>query len=454
MDLHLDIELGEHAGPGRRAALERALREAIQDGRLPPDTRLPSTRALAAELRLARGTVSAAYDQLAAEGYLLARTGSGTVVAGRQAPAVRSSRVPGPARPRFDLRPGTPDGSAFPAEAWLRATRKVLATTPGEAYGYGEPEGRIELRAGLAAYLGRARGVLADPGQIVVTSGYVQALSLLAGLFAGQRVAMEDPCLGFHRDVVRRAGAEVVPLPADERGARTDLLTGDVRAVVLTPAHQYPTGVTLHPERRHAVAEWARRHGGLVIEDDYDGEFRYDRQPVGAVQGMAPGHVAYAGTASKTLGPALRLGWLVLPGHLLGPVLDAKRHADLHTEHIGQLVLAELIASHGYDRNIRAARLRYRRRRDLLIGRLGERYRIGGVSAGLHALLHLPSGGPAEEDILAVAAAHDLAIGTLGEHWHTPGEHPAGVIIGYGTPSETRYREALPVLEKVLASVH
>ncbi|WP_143642053.1 aminotransferase class I/II-fold pyridoxal phosphate-dependent enzyme, partial [Streptomyces viridochromogenes] len=213
------------------------------------------------------------------------------------------------------------------------------------------------------------------------------------------------------------------------------------------PAHQYPTGVTLHPERRRALTEWARARGALIVEDDYDGEFRYDRQPVGALQGMAPGQVAYLGTASKTLGPALRLGWMVLSPHLVDAVADTKLHSDHHTESLGQLALAELIDSHAYDRHVRACRLRYRRRRDRLLDRLGSRARVRGIAAGLHALVEVDD----EERVLARARAHGLAVGRLGDHWHTPGAgRPQGLVVGYGTPREGAYGGALEALARAL----
>ncbi|GIF66565.1 GntR family transcriptional regulator [Asanoa ishikariensis] len=441
VDLHLDVPAG-----GRRAGLERALRTAIRSGRLTPGSRLPATRTLAVELGIARNTVAAAYDQLVAEGYLTARTGSGTTVAALPPPSPVFPALAPAVPPRFDLRPGSPDVSFFPAAAWLRAARRALADAPAATYDYGDPRGHPALRAALADYLGRVRGVLAHPDRIVVTSGYVQALALLAGLH--RVVAMEDPGLAFHRAVVRRAGARVVPLPVDTHGARTDLLESTVDAVVLTPANQFPLGAALAPARRRAVVDW----GGLVIEDDYDGEFRYDRQPVGAVQGVAPEQVAYVGTAAKTLGPALRLGWVVLPERLVEPVVEAKRHTDYHTEVIGQLTLASLLTSHEYDRHVRAARSRYRARRDLLLTRL-RGAPVRGVAAGLHALLPLPPGGPTEAEVLDEAARRGLALGDLGSHWHFTGDHPQGLIVGYGTPSESRYPAALDLLARLLTSV-
>ncbi|MQY35748.1 HTH-type transcriptional regulatory protein GabR [Streptomyces sp. RB17] len=443
VDLHVEPDSTD----GRRAGLERALRDAVRDGRLAPTTRLPATRRLATELGVSRGTVKAAYDQLVAEGYLTALQGSGTRVA--ELPPVASAE-PGTAAhtlaPRFDLRPGSPDVGAFPAAAWLRALRRAMATAPPLAYDYGDPRGRIELRTALSGYLGRARGVLAPPERIVVTSGYVQGLALLTRVLDGAAVAMEDPGLPFHREIVRRNGGTVRPAPVDARGVRPEDL-GDAAAVVVTPAHQYPTGVTLHPERRRALGDWARARGGLIVEDDYDGEFRYDRQPVGALQGMAPGHVVYLGTASKTLGPALRLGWMVLPPHLVDAVADAKLHSDHHTETIGQLALAELIDSHAYDRHVRACRLRYRRRRDRLLERLGAARSVHGIAAGLHALIDVPD----EAEVLARAEAEGLALGALGDHWHTVAEgRPQGLVVGYGTPRERVYPQALEVLAKVL----
>ncbi len=439
---------------GRRAGLERALRAAVRSGRLAPGTRLPATRRLAAELGLARGTVRAAYDQLITEGYLTARQGSGTAVARLPAPVPVRGTGEAPDAPRHDLRPGSPDTSAFPAAAWLRSARRALGGAASEVYGYGDPRGRPELRAALAGYLGRARGVPARPESIVIVNGYVQGLGLLARVLGGgAAVAMEDPGAAFYREVVRRNGPSVVALPVDERGARTDLLGPDVDAAVVTPAHQYPTGETLDPGRRRALTGWARDTGGLVIESDYDGEFRYDRRPVGAVQGTAPDHVVYVGTASKTLGPALRLAWMVLPEPLVEPVAEAKRYDDHATETLGQLTLADLIESHGYDRHVRACRVRYRRRRDALLARLrGFGLPVHGIAAGLQVMVSLPAGGPDERDVREAADARGLALGYLGDRWQEPGDrHPQGLVVGYGRPPEHAYAAALDALSATLA---
>jgi GntR family transcriptional regulator / MocR family aminotransferase len=460
LDLLLDVD---PASP-RRIGLERALRDAIRAGRLAPNTRLPSSRALAAELGVARGTVAAVYDQLVAEGQLAARRGSGTLVAALadEPPRGVAPEELAPGLP-MDLRPGSPDVTTFPTVAWARATRRALGSAPFTAYGYGDPRGRIELRTALSRYLARTRGVVARPQQIVITAGYQQGLSLVTTVsreIGGRDFAMEDPGLAFHREVVARSGHRVLPLPVDEQGARTDLLAtatySAAGTVVVTPAHQYPTGVTMHPLRRHALAAWARSNQGLVVEDDYDGEFRYDRQPVGALQGMAPDHVVYIGSASKTLGPAVRLGWMVLPPSLVGPVIEAKRFADYQTESVGQLTLADLISSHDYDRHVRSCRLHYRRRRDSLVERLQSheaRTRgvvVRGIAAGLQTLVDLPLAGPGEPDVVSRAAASGLALSGLQDHWHRPGHQPPAIVVGFATPPQHLFHAATRILADVL----
>ncbi|MEV0201498.1 PLP-dependent aminotransferase family protein [Nonomuraea sp. NPDC050691] len=453
-DLH--VELG--AEGGRRRRLEDALREAVRAGRLSPGARLPSTRGLAHQLGLARGTVSAAYDQLAEEGYLTIRAGSGTTVADIPQPAPASAGRPAtPATPRHDLRPGLPDISAFPTRAWLAATRRVLGAARPEVFGAGDPQGRVELRTALAGYLGRTRGVVAGPERIVIVSGYYQGLSLLSGVLAAagtRTVAVEDPGHNLFRDAVRRAGLTTLPLPVDHHGAQVDALTPDTGAAFLTPTHQYPTGVPLHARRRQALSAWARATGAVIVEDDYDGEYRYDRQPVGALQGTAPDHVVYCGTASKTLGPALRLAWMVLPPRLALPVVRAKQAADLYTETLGQLVLADLITSHAYDRHIRAARLRYRRRRHLLLDRVAALPGLTahGVPAGLHTLVTLdPSGSSTEDRLLAACARQGVALRGLTELHHDAAGRPQGVLVGFAAPAERAYPAALDALTTALA---
>ena len=332
-----------------------------------------------------------------------------------------------------------------------------LTNASASALGYGDARGRIELRTALAAYLGRARGVQARPDQIMITAGATQALSLLASALAGpgRVIAMEDPGFAMHRPVVRQAGHRVVGMPVDDRGLCTDGLAGlapQPVAVVVTPAHQYPTGVTLHPARRRALTSWARSHDVVIVEDDYDGEFRYERQPIGALQGTAPDQVVYVGTASKTLAPGLRLGWMVLPDRLVETLTELKLRTDLAAPTITQLTLAEMITDHGYDRHIRTVRLRYRRRRDLLIQALAGvgPDLVAGIPAGLQAPVRLPPGGPGEQDLIAAAAADGLALEGLSEHWHDARDRPQGLLIGFSKPSERAYPAAVALLAQVL----
>ena len=394
VDLHVDI-----VGPRARAGLEAALREAVQSGRLAPHTRLPSSRALAADLGVARNTVADAYSQLVAEGWLSGRTGAGTWVAGQPARSPGPPDLPpGPVAPfRYDLRPGVPDASLFPRPAWLRAAaRKVLGHAPDDVLGYPGRRGASELRVALAGYLARARGVIASPERIVVCAGFTHGLWLLCQVLrarGGGAIVVEAYGHRAHRDIAEASGLRVVPVPVDERGATVDRL-GDAGAVLLTPAHQFPLGMTLHPQRRREVVEWATGTSGLVIEDDYDGEFRYDRQPVGAMQALAPEHVIYAGTSSKSLAPGLRLGWLVLPSNIIDEVLAAMGPGGGMCPSLEQLTLAEMVSSGAYDRQVRRARLVYRRRRDRLAAVLQDvpGVRVGGIAAGLHALVRTRRG--------------------------------------------------------------
>jgi GntR family transcriptional regulator/MocR family aminotransferase len=401
----------------------------------------------------------AAYDQLVAEGYLVARQGAGTVVAdlGPETAATVEDRRGSDVR--LDLRPGTPDVSSFPVSAWLRSTRRAVAAAPARAYGYGDVRGRRELRAALVDYLGRTRGVHAVTDQVMITSGTTQSLSLLAMALraaGSDAIAMENPGFAMHRPVVQLAGQRVVSVAVDAHGVAAHQLD-DVQAAafVVTPAHQYPTGVVMHPTRRRALTAWARATGGIVIEDDYDGEFRYERQPIGSLQGTAPEHVVYLGTASKTLSPGVRLGWMVLPHRLIVPLIEVKRSTDLCAPTISQLTLADLITSHGYDRHIRTMRLRYRRRRDLLIESLAQvgpdlDVGVAGVPAGLQSPVLLPAHGPAEDEVVATAAAEGLALEGLGMHSFDDAPHVAGLLVGFSKPSERAYPAAVALLARVL----
>ncbi len=447
-DLHLDL-----AASRGRNDLVQALHTSIRTGRLPAGTRLPSSRSLAKDLGIARNTVADAYGQLVAEGWLTARQGSGTVVASRANVAPTPVATLPPVRTfRYDLTPGSPDVSTFPRGEWLAAARKAWPAAPNEAFGLGDPRGRIELRRNLADYLARARGVRADPERILICSGYVQALGLLCEAvrnLGGTTVATEEFGYSLHRDVIRARGLRPVPVALDEYGADVSQLTG--QAVLLTPAHQMPTGVPLSPERRTAAVEWAAKSGAVLIEDDYDGEFRYDRQAVGALQALDPERVVYTGTASKSLAPGVRLAWMVLPQHLLEPVIAVKRVADYQTATLEQLVLAEFIASGHYDRHVRRSRLHYRRRRDRLVELLAERapnVKVAGIAAGMHVLLDVPGDA---EDMVERAGRQGLGLASMSTYHFAP--TPAtrqAVIVGYGTPPDHAYPGALDLLCQVL----
>ncbi|MFK0043327.1 PLP-dependent aminotransferase family protein [Streptomyces sp. NPDC090741] len=452
-DLHLDLS----AGRGLRAGLVDALREAARSGRLAPGTRLPSSRTFAADLGIARNTVAEAYAELVAEGWLTARQGSGTRVAERARPLrpAGSARVrhPAPKRHSYSLVPGTPDLGAFPRAAWLTAARRALTDAPNEAFGYAiDVRGRVELREALAGYLARARGVYADPERIVLCAGFAHALMLLAGVLRARRVrevAVEGYGLYMHRETLTRAGLRTRPLAVDDAGARTQDLSGvgaGAGAVLLTPAHQFPTGAALTPARRAAAVDWARSTGGLIVEDDYDGEFRYDRQAVGALQGLDPDRVVYLGTASKSLAPGLRMGWMVVPPGLLDEVLAAKGTTDWTSSAVDQLTLAEFIRSGAYDRHVRGMRLRYRRRRDELVAAVSGRVAVSGIAAGLHAVLDLPAG--TEAAVLRAAAWQDLAVVPLSFFAHPDAELPRreALVVGYGTPPTSAWSATLTAL--------
>ncbi|MFF3624508.1 PLP-dependent aminotransferase family protein [Streptomyces sp. NPDC002467] len=452
-DLHLELP----ATGARRTALAQALREAVRTGRLAAGTRLPPYRTLAVDLGLARNAVADAYAELVAEGWFTARQGSGTRVADTAAPRTTPTTTvdPSPSAPRHDLLQGKPDPASFPRGAWAASARRALADAPTEAFGPGDPRGRPELRRALAAYLSRARGVRTDPANIVVCSGFANGLRLLASV-RPRDWAVEAYGLPFHHGILEAAGVRAHPLPLDEDGARTDALPSRARTLLLTPAHQFPTGGRLLPARRAAAVEWARGTGGLIVEDDYDGEFRYDRKPVGAVQGLAPEHVVYAGSLSKSLSPAIRLGWLALPDRLLDEVLAAKGLRESWASALDQLALADFIECGAYDRHVRRMRKRYRQRRDQLTTALAAdapHLRVTGIAAGLHAVVELPPG--RETPTLAAAHAAGLALDGLSSYHHPSDPTPPreGLVIGYAAPPDTAFTRALNTLSEVLGGV-
>ncbi|MFC8141964.1 PLP-dependent aminotransferase family protein [Streptomyces paradoxus] len=413
----------------RGRSLQAALREAVRSGRLTPGTRLPSSRDLAADLGVSRGLVTEAYEQLTAEGYLRSGRGSGTWVGAAVRAAEPRAHDLAPRSPgaRADFVPGTPDLALFPRAAWAAAHRAVLAELPHQELGYPDPRGLPRLRTALAELLARRRGVVADPERIVVVSGVAQATTLLGfALHArGVRtVGVEDPGSPQHDALYASAGVTAVPLPVDDEGVAPEpLRASGVRAVVTTPAHQFPTGIAYSARRRAELLDWARSVDGIVLEDDYDGDFRYDRAPVGALQGLDPDHVAYTGSVSKSLAPGLRLGWMLVPESWAEEVVERKRTMDLGHPSLDQALFARFLERGDYDRQLRRCQRAYRDRRDALVAALDAHFpgsKVSGIAAGLHVIATLPQRYGPEERFLARVAAAGAAVRPLSAYAHTP----------------------------------
>lgn len=471
------------APPGGLAHwLADRLRRAVADGRLPVGSRLPPSRVLAAELRVSRGVVTEAYRRLAEDGHVSGRGRGGTVVVA--APVAVSPAVPprpaGPApedgalfrgapgadvfeamrasAARIDLSPGLPDLAAFPRAAWLRAERAVLGELAATELGYGDPRGAPVLRRAVAGWLARNRGIRAAPEDVVIVAGVAQALALLALVLRDEgkdAVAVEDPGSLGVRQQLRGWGVRTPPVPVDAEGLRVDALRqSGAPAVLLTPAHQFPTGVVLGGERRRAVRRWAEE-GGLVLEDDYDAEHRYGRPPVAALRALLPEHVCYAGSVSKVLAPALRVGWLLVPRRYRDAVVDAKRLMDLGNAVLPQVVLARLMESGELERHLRALRRRHRRRRDAMVSAIAEELPgavVHGTAAGLHLLVTfddgLGTGGLSDVEVAAEALARGVKAQPLS--WHARLPTGPGLVLGYAACAPTRIRQGVAVLGDIL----
>ncbi|MFI6265899.1 PLP-dependent aminotransferase family protein [Micromonospora sp. NPDC051006] len=456
LDLHLEFD--RDAGfPGR--SLESALRESIRTGRLRAGSRLPGSRSLATDLGLARGTVVQAYAQLVAEGWLVSAPGSGTRVADVRHELPDSRRKPRPStasESAIELRPGLPDLGSFPRAAWAGSIRRALATASRGTLDYPEPTGLPALRAALTGYLARTRGVRCDPDAVVITAGFTQGLSLLARALRRRGVraiATENPGLAPHRMVLGAAGLTVTPLTVGAGGADPDEAVG--QAALLTPAHQHPTGVVLAPQHRYRFIAWARKHDAFLIEDDYDGEFRYDQRPVGAMQALAPERIVYAGSTSKSLAPGVRLGWFVVPEPLRRDLADVILETGAAVSSIDQLAMADLLTQGDYDRHIRRMRLTYRRRRAELADRLAEvtTTPLEGIAAGMHALLPLAS---AAEERRLIQIGRGQGLHLIGLHsngyWHDPADErqAAALILGYAAPPSHEWKLALSKLGQLV----
>ena len=474
------LQLSPATAPARGLTgwLADAIRAAIIDGRLQAGAPLPATRLLAGDLGVSRGVIVEAYQRLADEGLVSARPGAGTRVLGisRQAPVpwpapghrpaqVRAEPTGPPAerahpallpqpwraRAEIDLSPGVPDLSGFPRAAWLRAEKLVLEQASVADLGYGDPRGSRWLRTELAGWLARTRGLRADPDDIIIVTGVAQALALLARVLRDLgEIGVEDPGSRGSRDELAYWGLRPVPVPVDEHGLQVDAL-GDLRAVLLTPAHQFPTGVVLAPRRRRDLLDWAAAAGALIVEDDYDAEYRYDRAPVPALQASAPGLVAYAGSTSKTLAPGMRLGWLIPPGRLHTDLVEAKHASDLGSPALPQLVLARLIASGELEQHIRLVRKRQRNRRDALLRALREHLpaaRVQGIAAGLHLLITFPGRAGPDTDLAEAILQAGVLVHPLSWHRQRPGV--PGIVLGYAAHPPDQLHEATRRIAQVL----
>jgi GntR family transcriptional regulator/MocR family aminotransferase len=471
-ELAIDLDRSGEAALHRQ--IEASIRQRIRSGALPGGVALPPTRALAAELGVTRGVVVEAYAQLVAEGYLTSRSGGYTQVAsaptaapktaaprpGRPAP---SPTLPAPSRsapPVVDFGYGRGNLAAFPRAAWLRSARRALNEAADERLGYLDGRGAVELRSALAAYLNRVRGTNADPETIVITNGYAQAASLLMGVLAARgarTIAVEDPSASDDaRPVAQALGLSVAGVPVGDDGVRVDAVAElDADVLILTPSHQWPTGGVLSPQARAAVLTWAQRTGALILEDDYDAEYRYDRAPIGAMQGLDPGRVAYAGTASKTLAPGFRLGWLILPPELVEPFAEAKLLADRGSPILDQLTFADFLSRGEFDRHLRRMRPIYRSRRDVLLTALARHLpelEPAGIAAGLHLVAWLPHGLD-EATVIAAAAREGVAVAGVSPYRLSPASR-GGLIFGYSNLSERAIADGIIRLARAVSSLH
>src|SRR5215469_4626768 len=460
------LRLDRDSGLPLRSQLEDGIRDAIRDGRLQPGERLPSSREFARELGVSRGLVQECYGQLLSEGYLDSQVGSATRVAARAYPAAspapqRAAAVTPARRLIADFRSGVPDLASFPRSDWVWAMREACREVATADLDYGDPRGSRALREVLAGYLRRVRAAAVVPDDLIVCTGFAQGLNLVLEVLSQlgvRRVAFEDPGYGDDETStsVRSAalaGTPAVRVPVDDLGVDVAALAASgARAVVVTPAHQSPTGVVLAAARRHALAEWATRYDGYVVEDDYDSEFRYDREPVGVLQGIAPDRVFTLGTVSKSLAPSVRLGWVVAPTALSGAVAEAKLLSDRGTSGLDQLALAALLRSGRYDRHLRKMRGVYARRRGVLIGALGRHapgVRLTGLAAGFHAVAHLPEA--ADEDaVVAEALRRSVGLYGMAPFRATRGAAPPQLVLGFGLTGERAIEAGIAAVADLL----
>ena len=419
---------------------------------------------------MSRGLVVSAYEQLLAEGYVVSAVGSGTRVADGLSGAADSvasaaaEEPPAATVPRVDFGYGVPDLRAFPARDWLWALGDAMNALPTAELGDGTAAGDDHLRAVLAGYHRRVRAGCSDADDTIVVGGFRQGLTFVLGALAAhrvERIGLEDPGPRDHDHIARRAGLRVSAVRVDAEGVRVDdLRASGARAVLLTPAHQCPTGAVLSPTRRHELVAWAHEVDGVILEDDYDAEFRYDRQPVGSLQGLAPERVVALGSVSKTLAPALGIGWVFTPPRFRDAILTEKALSCRGVPQLDQVALARLIETGRFDRHLRRVRDGYRQRRDALVAAVDEHVRgasITGLDAGHHALLQLPGG---VDEGRIVAQAHDEGVAVRGLSDYrvtaddaTPGvPWPPALVIGFGNVTTRQIRDGIGVLGELAAT--
>jgi GntR family transcriptional regulator / MocR family aminotransferase len=450
---------------GLRSQLEDQLRLAIRTGRLAGGERLPSSRQLAAALRLSRGLIQDCYAQLQAEGYLTSSPGSATRVAAAAEPLPKDRPALNPTAPmwpRFaiaDFRSGVPDLSLAPREDWAWAIREVCRTIPSSGFDYGDPVGELRTREVLAAYLRRVRAAAATADRVLICGGMAQALGLALRALAADGIdtlAFEDPGPATATtDQATAAGMTAAPVAVDQDGIDVaELEQSGARAVLVTPAHQWPTGVVLAGHRRQQLIAWARDHDAIIIEDDYDAEFRYDRDPVGSLHGLAPDCVISLGTVSKSLAPTLRLGWLIAPDRLHDALADGKRIADRGSPGIDQLALATLIESGRYDRHLRRMRAEYAKRREVLLSALARHapgLRVTGLAAGFHAVLHLPPGVD-ERHVIDEARRRGVGLYGMAEMRRGHGIGEPQLVLGFGDTGQRAIQAGIAAVADLLRS--
>jgi len=445
----LTLELASDGPLSRRLAA--ALRDAVHDGSLSAGSALPPSRLLASELGCSRWVVTEAYGQLVAEGYLQATTGVATTVRDIGGAAVpRPLGLPATQpRPRYDLTPGVPDLAGFPRTRWLEVYRRAVMQRPTGLLADRSPVGTIAARAVLTDYLARTRQVREDPTQVAVTTGSGASVGWLSRVLVSlghRRVGVEDPSWPCLRNAASRAGLEVVPIGVDHHGLQVTELADhpDVRVVITTPGHQFPLGVPLSPDRRFELIKWAERVGGVIIEDDYDAEFRYDRRPVGSLQGMAPDRVALVGSVSKSLGPMINLGWVIIPQWLIMKILADDLDAGIGPSVFGFEAFATMISEGWYERHLRTMATTYRRRRERLVAALTwllPDCQLSGVPAGMHLIAKLPAGIDAAT-VVGRAAALEVGVVPL-DRYRVAAELEPGLVIGFGNLRDGRETEAV-----------